>query len=565
MMIPPRTLSSESIVSQPLAMDPASMRSANTWRRLSGRFVAALVAVFFLAGPYIADLLEQSTRLFQMWRREDALVLAGGVLLAAAACVAVGEIIRRTGSPRLINLFNHLFVATVAAGLFANLCFHSERNEGWHFGRFSMETQTLWLLLAGVIGYSYARGGTRLVRRCRQFCMIVLPGVIIVFVQLFTRQEYPRKLDPWTSPARATSLVPGEAGARTGPIYLFLFDEWSYVRTFADGHIRAGLPNLDAFCQHTTVYHDAHSPADCTSLSVPCLLLQNPLRAVWDDGRMGFEQDGTLLSPAGFSTLFEAAGPVPRLRVLVEWVWPCHLWLGDRVDVVRSYPWYAVGPGPIKRLRHQAFWSTYHWTDPWFRWLYTRFERRVKDGYMLTNYEAIRLDAIEVINHQPAETFAIVHVPLPHYPAIVEPDGSYRGPKKDGWEESSVEGYRRNLNRVDYLLGELTDAMKAAGRYDDAMIILTSDHSWRFDPARRKDDPADADAVTHVPLIVKRPGQTSPAEVYERFETWRLGDLIRAATAEEQCPQDLSGATAGIQIQTSRELHDIHGKSAYVQ
>jgi hypothetical protein len=70
-----------------------------------------------------------------------------------------------------------------------------------------------------------------------------------------------------------------------------------------------------------------------------------------------------------------------------------------------------------------------------------------------------------------------------------------------------------------------TGALKASGRYDDALIIFTSDHAWPQDPdweAGRLTEPR-----THVPLIVKLPGQTRPLTIESRFVTSSLGALIR--------------------------------------
>lgn len=537
--------------------------SPRRWKRLGGRFIAALVAVFLLAAPYVANLFEEPTRFFYMWRREDAVLVVAGIVLAALGCVAAGEIVRGLGRSWLTAVFNHLFVIAVAAGLFANLCFYTRRDEGWHIGQFSMEMQTLWLLLIGLVGYSLARRQSRLVLRCRQLCTVLLPGVMIVFVQLLRLPAYPPRMDALMAPPSPASLA-GTAGTRSAfPIYLFVFDEWSYPRTFEAGRPRENLTHLSSLCAQATVYHDAHSPGEETVRSMPGLLLQTPEPMAWRDGRVGFERDGQWLAPESFPTIFDAAGDAARFRVLIEWGPPSHLWLGGRVDAVRSYLWYPLGRGPISRLAAHWFESTYYWTDPWFTWLYARLKTRVKDHQLLSIHQAIRQDALEMIRGPSAEAFAIVHLPLPHHPYLMDANGEYRGPDGGAWEKANLEGYQRNLARLDHLLGEFVAAMKAAGRYDDAMIVLTSDHSWRDDPARGPSNPADA--LTHVPLIVKRPGQTSPVCVEERFETWRLGDLIREARAETRFIRSPSEFTSGNQVQTGPVLHDTHGKSAYVQ
>jgi arylsulfatase A-like enzyme len=79
---------------------------------------------------------------------------------------------------------------------------------------------------------------------------------------------------------------------------------------------------------------------------------------------------------------------------------------------------------------------------------------------------------------------------------------------------------------MDALLGDFVAALQQAGKYDDATIVLTSDHTWRKDPnwaAGRLTGPK-----TRVPLLVKAPRQDHPVSVTKRFETKNLGELIES-------------------------------------
>jgi hypothetical protein len=118
-------------------------------------------------------------------------------------------------------------------------------------------------------------------------------------------------------------------------------------------------------------------------------------------------------------------------------------------------------------------------------------------------------------------------LPVPHYPYIVNPDGRYRGAHPDAWNDADLAGYTRNLAYADKLLGEFVDAMRRADRFDDALIIVTSDHTWRRDPDRTGE--VARDSITHVPLVVKLPGQRTAADVHGRFDHWRLGEVIKFA------------------------------------
>lgn len=118
-----------------------------------------------------------------------------------------------------------------------------------------------------------------------------------------------------------------------------------------------------------------------------------------------------------------------------------------------------------------------------------------------------------------------LHSLLPHMPFEYVPSGRrYRAPDYQGRQ---VEGkrlfeaadlgfvdaqYQRHLLQVgfvDRLIGRLMDRLREQGVYDDAMIIVTSDHGASYLPGapRRVLTEQNAADVSLVPLFVKLPGQ----------------------------------------------------------
>jgi arylsulfatase A-like enzyme len=145
---------------------------------------------------------------------------------------------------------------------------------------------------------------------------------------------------------------------------------------------------------------------------------------------------------------------------------------------------------------------------------------RVADSHALDMYRRIDQDTKSVIHLQDARTFAIIHYLVPHHPFLLNPDGTFHG--RD-WGENA---YERNLAYLDRVIGKLVSELKSAKRYDDSMLILTSDHSWRRDP----DIPNPSrEELTHVPLIIKLPGQTESQRVDDDFRTCHLGEFIDRA------------------------------------
>ena len=119
-------------------------------------------------------LLRDETRLLYLWKTIDAAFVLITILAIAGACVAAGEAVRWVGWPRLRRVFEHVFVVTLAAGLMANLWHHTTRPDGYRIAQYGWEIRTLWLLLAVVVGYSWANPGFGLVRRCKQLCLILI-------------------------------------------------------------------------------------------------------------------------------------------------------------------------------------------------------------------------------------------------------------------------------------------------------------------------------------------------------------------------------------------------------
>ena len=118
-----------------------------------------------------------------------------------------------------------------------------------------------------------------------------------------------------------------------------------------------------------------------------------------------------------------------------------------------------------------------------------------------------------------------LHSLLPHMPFEYVPSGRrYRAPDPQGRQvrgqrlfEATDRGfvdalYQRHLLQVgfvDRLIGRLMDRLREREVYDDALIIVTSDHGASFVPGlpRRILTPDNASDIALVPLFVKLPGQ----------------------------------------------------------
>lgn len=520
-----------------------STRTWSAFRPTAVRFVVALATVFLLFGPYLSNSLRDLTLYLSMWQRGDMAVVLGMMVLLAALATGLDALFRRLDRPWLLRLYHHLFMVALGAGVLANIAFHFSRSEGWRIGRTGMEMQSLWLLLVAVAAYSFARPASPLVNWSARLCLIVSPGVPIVVFQLLTAPTYPLANDPLVPAPFIKAAASSDAPGNDRPVYLFVFDEWSYERTFDAGAVSPNLPHLSEFARRATVFHDARSPGEDTAWSMPALLFQTHRRPAMKGGRLGFDCDDRMAPTSEFRCLFSATADRHYRRIMIGAFLPYAAWLGDQVDVCRSYCYYPRPEVAWARVLTHGFNVMSYLTDPWSVLVHDKLKTGMNDRQILRIYDRTTEDILAVIQNQPPATFAVFHYMLPHEPFILNPDGTYRGPDESAWVRPNVEGYTRNLACLDRAIGRFTQAMRDAGRFDEAMIIFTSDHSWRFDPARKAGKIAAS--ITHVPLLVKLPGQQDSISISDRFENRNLGSFIGWALGPQASPRLINDFVKG--------------------
>ena len=91
---------------------------------------------------------------------------------------------------------------------------------------------------------------------------------------------------------------------------------------------------------------------------------------------------------------------------------------------------------------------------------------------------------------------------------------------------------------MDVLLGDIVQMLREEGEFDRSLVVFTSDHAWRRDPAvapvecRYAMEDADPHSrYRRVPLVIKEPGQTDGRSVEEEYRARSLQDVIRPLLA----------------------------------
>lgn len=127
--------------------------------------------------------------------------------------------------------------------------------------------------------------------------------------------------------------------------------------------------------------------------------------------------------------------------------------------------------------------------------------------------------------------FHYLHLMLPHQPWLFYPDGSlYRDPSPGGealpaadrqygerWApwSASVTHYRHVLQTMytDRLIGDILDALRDAGSYEESLVVIVADHGISFAPRANAREPSleTIGDIAFVPLLIKAPNQEAGA------------------------------------------------------
>jgi Sulfatase len=382
-------------------------------------------------------------------------------------------------------------------------------------------------------------------------------GVGAGFALLYARVEVVRTFLTFLSPAPLVFLVfflvvspvsdllrTGEASAAVDgparsstPIVFILLDELpTSTLTGPGGDIDAErFPNLARFAAGATWYRSATTVADSTAEAVPVQLT----------GRMPEEGDlpTSTHHPDSLFTLFRRSHELAVVEPITD-VCPAALCpearppvrarlsaLADDLTIVAEH---LLLPDDLRDglPSIDRGWMGFGSESEGFGGIEARGSRDKLVGRLV---ERLRADdaaagfarvaaALDRPSARPPLIF--MHSSLPHGPARFLPDGrgyaihrrAYPGYVREHWTRRQWlvdQAFQRHMLQARYadrLVGRLLDKVRAAGLYDDAMILVTADHgvSFRAGESRRRVTAATMPDVALVPFIAKAPGQREP-------------------------------------------------------
>ncbi len=488
---------------------------------LGKAYLVALFVVFLHYVGQIKSLSDEISRYFFLWHRRTGVAILLSMLLVAAigTLMAFGGkwLARKIGWPILRRLLSHILPLLLLSGVLAASPAFAQMNH-------PTLTKVIWLGAMVVTGYSAARPDSPLVRWTYKVCLIFSPVTFIIAVQMLSWGN-------WQTRPR-TSFAPRSSATTRSPVFVFVLEEWSYLRSTEDQQFRPFFKNLRRLAECSVVCQESLSPADGTWRSIPRLLYQNDLDAgprdglvYWEDGEGGTPTQAT-------PSLFQMAKDRGYNTYAVGWAIPYEQLLGDQVDYCHVYPGYPRGRTIPEEMVVAVVRNFRYLTDPVGRrgWRYVHL--RWLGPHHHRTQQAMSNEIAAILNG-PSNAFGVFHSALVHWPFVWNPDGSYHYPG----DEPRTIGYERALRYADAYIGRMVQTLRAAGRFDDALLIFTGDHSFRKDCDPRVKE--QQHWQRRVPLIIKLPGQEAGAVIRETLASNELMPLFKAVFSGERDTEDL--------------------------
>jgi hypothetical protein len=498
--------------------------------RIADPVLFALTAAYVALLPYFYQYFNKETRFTVLWSLKDyAAIITAVAAVAAVLGIAYALFYLVWKPPAPLQIARDAVLVILLAGLFlrsfASILSFSEAapaiseclDTRWAKATYCLAIPFLFVLLN-------ARAAKRVVRGLYAM-LIPLMGVGLVWPLAY--KTFDAGLPP-LPPQLVERVATGPRQATTN-VYIFMMDEWSYGRTFPDGRLIEPMPHLRELLSQATLYRNVRSAGTKTAFSVPRFLFQNNSSFLKLPSE---EVEALCLSGRSFPgpTLFSES-PGDWFRVAVGFWIDYRGMLATNVDFAITTQSDAAD---------RTFWSQtvtlLKSQQDLLRDLGLITKRRRPEilpalTWVFGTEQTHRL-ALETIDRVVEPTFGYFHYCLPHYPYVWEAGGK-KNPMPKPPMKHTVASYRDNILYVDTVIGEVVTALHKAGKFDDALLVITSDHSWRYDPDHphgklHVEDVDPESELRRVPLIVKLPGQTAGRVVDDPVSTLEVHRWIRA-------------------------------------
>ncbi len=451
-----------------------------------------------LFASQIAASADPANRFYSHWQRSDAVALLLVVLAAAAAAYLLARAVLARGGPGARRLMRWVFVlvlADAALGFVVRLEDEPGRWLRWGVPSVALAALCVALLVAE----------RRVHRAAVTVALLLSPLGLILLGQLLL-------VPPVDVRPLVATAVADPAPASRPPIVLVIFDDWSWFRSSRDGEFLESFPNLRALSATSFHFTGGRSPGPHTIESIPELIAESRPATLADlPEHSWWVKDGPDAGGAPEPRLFTEASKAGYTPRLLGFYLPYRELVGEAVPEVMSEPHVPKGETLAEKAAFAVTRSLQAMGDPALRWIGRRFDERAYNRHWYVMNRRIRARVLESLGTIAPGDFLLAHFGLPHAPFVFSAEGAYQPDSVVERMESSLPKYHEHIRYVDRLVGEMVARLRVRGMYDEAMLIVTSDHNWVSEPVE-----ALREQRTVVPLVIKWPGQREGAVIATR-------------------------------------------------
>jgi arylsulfatase A-like enzyme len=368
-------------------------------------------------------------------------------------------------------------------------------------------------------------------------------------------------------------------------IIIVLFDALSARHLGLYGYRRQNSPNLERFAQRATVYHRHHSAANFTTPSTASLFT-----GVYPFTHRVFAHNWMIANEIRQHNLLTCLQPVYVEAAQVQNIF-ADLLLYQMRERIEAHPRRA-----LYSLTGYTFYDGLFRNDPGFSAniydqflfdppanpgaiftslpfnLYRQAQKRIAEdawrdaypaGLPFMGEEALFVPeqvidgAFDMLRELRTPFFSYLHFLPPHWP--YRRSNEFVDIFQDGWEPCEKEihplsqkwpdrllseqcrEYDEFIAQVDSEFGRLVERLEASGLLENSYVIFTSDHGELFERGETgHDTPLLYEGVTHIPLLIRAPGQTQRKDVHALTSNVDLFPSLAALSGMPE-PETLEG------------------------
>lgn len=449
------------------------------------------------------------------------------VLALTLMCMAATTALRNLAPYRGANLGRGVFIVALVVPVFEFCWVIRKKYIAVYAIMGKREMGIICLVAAVLLTVAVSRWYSRTARWAGFVLIGFSPLVVLTFGQDLAR------LAAGGDPLADPPPVPLNANPPRHPRVLwFVFDEWDYRFTFRARPADLRLPEIDRFASTAISAANAIPPASETIMSVPMLLsgerygdqrlaARDRFEVVPLDGPSKFESwasRGLIFSEAralGFNTAV-AGWYLPYCRLLSTQLNGC-TWLP------MNRPENSFRDDTLMHAAVDETRSLFESTS------LSPFGSSLAAVGHIETYRRL-LNASIRFATDPRYNLVFSHLPVPHYPYTYDRATQTLG-RKVSFEPQD---YFNGLALLDRTLGELRRALEASGQWDDSVILLSTDHYFRWARA------LDGKFHTRVPFLLKLPHQDHAVVYNDHFNTITSKPLLLAVLRGEiQTPEQV--------------------------